>query len=222
MPSIKPVLVEAAVESLDAAVAAERAGAQRIELCARLDIGGTTPSMTLIESALERLKIPVYVMVRPRGGDFVYTDDELNLMVNDSARVGRLGPAGIVTGAIGANGKVDRSILSRLVDAAGDLPITFHRAFDALADQQAALDELIDIGVNRILTAGGASSALDGVERIATLVKRAGERITIIAGGKVRAHNVAEVIHRSGVREVHARYLSARQMLDLVAAARTA
>src|SRR5256714_5420963 len=215
----KHVLVEAAVESLDAAIAAERAGAERIELCARLDLGGTTPSSTLIEKVLERVRIPVVVMVRPRKGGFVYTDDELALMTKDVARISRLQPAGIVTGAIGADGQLHRPGLSRLVGAAGDLPTTFHRAFDALADQPAAIEELIDIGFKRILTAGGASSALEGVKRIAVLVERVRERMTVIAGGGVRAHNVGEVISRTGVREVHARYVDEEQMRSLVAAA---
>ena len=215
------MFVEAAVESLDAAVAAERAGAQRIELCARLDLGGTTPTLTLVEKVLEKAKIPVHVMIRPRGGDFVYTDHELISITKDAVRVCRLQPAGLVTGAIGADRQLRRSDVSRLLDAAGDLSITFHRAFDALADQQTALEELIDLGVKRILTAGGASSALAGVERIAGLVKQARERITIIAGGGVRAHNVGEVIRRSEVREVHARYVDDDQMRSLVGAART-
>ncbi|HKR08601.1 MAG TPA: copper homeostasis protein CutC [Gemmatimonadaceae bacterium] len=219
MPSLKQVLVEAAVENSDAAVAAERAGARRIELCARLDLGGTTPNLALIEKALDQARIPVLVMVRPRGGDFVYTDDELTSMSKDIARICRLQPAGIVTGAIGADGRIRRSDLARLLDAAGDLPVTFHRAFDALVDQTAAVEELIDIGVSRILTAGGAESALAGVERIGALVKRARERITIIAGGGVRAHNVVDVIRRTGVGEVHARFVDDEQMLTLVAAA---
>ena len=214
------MLVEAAVESLDAAVAAERAGALRIELCARLDIGGTTPSLATIESVLEQVKIPVHVMVRPRGGDFVYTNDELNSMVNDIARICGLQPAGIVTGAIGANGQLQQPGLSRLLGAARDLPVTFHRAFDALVEQPAALEELIDIGFRAILTAGGASSALDGLDRIAALVRRARERITVIAGGGVRAHNVAKVIQETRVREVHARYVDDEQMRSLVAAVR--
>ena len=202
-----------------AAVAAEDAGAHRIELCARLDVGGTTPTLALIEKVLERTKTPVHVMIRPRGGDFFYTDEELTSMTNDIVRVCRLQPAGIVTGAIGADGQLRKSDLSRLVAAAGDLPITFHRAFDALADQPAALEELIDLGVSRILTAGGASSALAGADRIAGLVELADKRTTIIAGGGVRAHNVGEVIRRTGVREVHARYVDEEQMRSLVAAA---
>jgi len=218
----KQVLVEAAVDSLDAAVAAERAGAHRIELCARLDIGGTTPTLALIEKVLERVKLPVIVMVRPRGGDFDYSDDEVELMTKEVARISRLQPAGIVTGAIGANGRLRRSDLSQLLEAAEGLAVTFHRAFDALGDQPAAMEELIDIGFDRILTAGGASSALEGVERLADLVRQARGRITIIAGGGVRAHNVGELIRRTGVHEVHARYVDDEQLGGLVLAARTA
>lgn len=206
---------------MEAAVAAERAGAQRLELCARLDLGGTTPSLALIENVLEQIKIPVYVMVRPRGGDFVYTHDELTAMVKDIVRICRLQPAGIVTGAIGPHSQLHRSDVLQLRDATGDLPITFHRAFDTIAHQQGALEELIDIGIKGILTAGGASSALHGVKRIAGLVEQARERITIIAGGGVRADNLVEVIRKTGVRAVHARYVDQEQMRTLVAAART-
>jgi len=221
LPSAKQVLVEAAVETADAAVAAERAGAQRIELCARLEVGGTTPSLPLVENVLDRVKIPVFVMVRPRGGDFVYSGDELRLMAEEVGRIARLQPAGIVTGAIGADGALPQPDLSRLLGAAADLPTTFHRAFDALSDQSAALEQLIDIGFKRVLTAGGASSALEGVERITGLVEQARERITIVAGGGVRAHNVGEVIRRTRVREVHARYVDEEQMRILVEASRT-
>jgi copper homeostasis protein len=213
------VVVEAAVESLEGALAAERAGVDRIELCANLEVGGTTPNLSLIKKVKEHVRIPVHVMVRPRAGDFVYSDDEVDLMTDKIALIRAMKPAGIVTGALDRNGRVALS-LSRLVRAAKDLPVTFHRAFDQIPDKSSALQQLIEIGVVRILTAGGTSSAIEGVETIAALVRRGVGRITILAGGGVRAHNVRELIDRAAVREIHARFEDEEQMQSLVNTAR--
>ena len=234
-----PVRVEAAVETVEAAVLAARAGVDRLELCADLKVGGTTPRLALVKEVCAATALPVYVMVRPRGGDFTYTADEIPLMAR-TIEVMRATPcAGIVTGVIdsrpivqleqlhllGGSGlrvraRVHLEQMRTLLSAAGDLPVTFHRAFDAVNDQWGALEDLGKLGVRRILTSGGASSAADGANRIATLVQRGGERITIIAGGGVRAHNVREIITQTGVREVHARFESEDQMRRLVEAAR--
>src|SRR5690349_23735547 len=138
------VLVEAAVETVEAAAAAERAGARRIELCARLDVGGTTPLMSVIEGALKELTSPVKVMVRPRGGDFTYNEDEISLMTKDVQLIASLDPAGIVVGVVGQSGQLHTSHLLRLLAAAGDVPVTFHRAFDTLLHPHAALEDLVD------------------------------------------------------------------------------
>lgn len=159
-------------------------------------------------------------MVRPRGGDFVYSDDEIGLMAKDISVIRRLNPAGIVTGVLDTKNGIMTSALTRLIEAAEELPITFHRAFDQVADKFLALDQLIELGVARILTSGGASAAADGAEMIATLVRQASDRITIIAGGGVRGHNVGELIERTGVREVHARFVDEEQMRSLVSAVR--
>jgi copper homeostasis protein len=214
------VLVEAAVETIDAAVAAERAGADRIELCERLDLGGTTPARSLVEAVLRHVKIPVHVMVRPRGGGFDYTEDEISLMTKDISLIISLQPSGIVTGVVREDGETHMLHLMRLMRAAQGFPMTFHRAFDSLVRPFEALEELIEAGVKRILTSGSGLSAVAGAPTIRTLVTRARNRIGIIAAGGVRAHNVREVIDCTGVREVHARFVDEDQMRELVAAAR--
>ena len=219
-PVDRPVLVEAAVETADAAVAAQRAGASRIELCGRLDIGGTTPLLSVIEETLSRVDIPVCVMVRPRGGDFTYSEDEVSLMTKDVELIRSRQPAGIVMGLTGPGGQLHMSHLLRLLAAANSIPVTFHRAFDALLHPHAALEDLIDLRVARVLTSGGGVSAVAGANNLAALVRQARDRITIIAGGGVRAPNVLDLVQRTGVREVHARFVDEAQMRALVEAVR--
>jgi len=209
-------LVEAAVETLDSAFAAERAGADRIELCGNLSVGGTTPDAGLIAGIAERTRLPVFVLIRPRTGDFVYSDDEVDQMVRDTELSGRLGIAGIVTGVLTRRGRVDVERTRTLVKAAAGLPVTFHRAIDSAVDLPAALEEVIEAGASRVLTSGGAATAVESVDLIAALVGQARERITVIAGGGIREHNVRDVIARTGVREVHARLIDEGQMRGLV------
>jgi copper homeostasis protein len=211
-------LVEAAVETLEEALAAKRAGADRIELCANLGVGGTTPSAGLIASVVQQVNHPVFVMIRPRGGDFVYAADEIDAMIEDIDRARPLGIAGIVTGALRSDGSVDVDSMRRLMSPAAGLPVTFHRAFDVVANRTEALEQVIDLGASRVLTSGGAATALDGAVAIAMLVDQAGERVSIIAGGTIRDHNVRDVIARTGVREVHARLVNETSMRGLVSA----
>jgi copper homeostasis protein len=213
-------LVEAAVETLDSALAAERAGADRIELCDNLREGGTTPDGELVAAIVKRIRLPVFVLIRPRPGDFVYSEREFDVMVRDIELVRTMGIAGIVTGALAASGRVDVKRTRSLVKAAGGLPVTFHRAIDSAADLPAAVDDAIDAGVSRVLTSGGAPTAREGLEVIAALVIQARERVSIIAGGGIREHNVREVIARTGVPEVHGRLVDEAQMRGLVAAVR--
>jgi copper homeostasis protein len=201
----QPILIEAAVESLESALAAEGAGANRIELCANLSVGGTTPSASLIAAVLDATNLPVFVMIRPRGGGFVYSDDEIEKMLRDIEHARSTSAAGIVTGVMTPDARVDVERTGTLVNAASGLPVTFHKAFDSTDNLPKALEQLIQIGVSRVLTSGGAPTALEGASAIADLVDRARDRIAIIAGGKVRAHNVRELIVRTGIREVHAR-----------------
>jgi copper homeostasis protein len=199
----RPILVEAAVDSAEAAVAAERAGAHRIELCANLGEGGTTPSAGTIGAALARVKVPIFVMIRPRAGDFLYTAIELDVMLRDIAAARSAGAHGIVTGVLAADGRVDIERTRELVEAAGPLPVTFHRAIDLTADLDEALDALIDAGVTRVLTSGGVPRAGDGIRRIASLVRRASGRIIVMPGGGISAGNAGQIVRDTGAREIH-------------------
>jgi copper homeostasis protein len=209
-------LVEAAVETLDSALAAERVGADRIELCENLSDGGTTPGTRLIGAVAERARLPVFVLIRPRAGDFVYSDGEFDQMIRHTELARTLGIAGIVTGALTPDGRVDVERTRTLVEAAAGLPVTFHRAIDSAVDLPAALEAAIEAGASRVLTSGGAATAVEGVDLIAALVGQARERITVIAGGGIREPNVRDVIARTGVREVHARLIDEGQMRGLV------
>jgi len=202
------MLVEAAVDTLESAVLAERAGAARIELCAGLCDGGLTPGTGLIATVVERVRVPVFVMIRPRGGGFVYAADELHVMLREIDAVRALGVSGIVCGALTAEGRIHVEQTRRLVDRAADLPVTFHRAFDFTRHLPESLEDAVLAGAARALTSGGQATALEGAERIASLQAQAAGRIGIVAGGGIRDHNVRDVIARTGVREVHARITS--------------
>lgn len=197
------VLVEAAVETLTAALRAERDGAGRLELCADLARDGTTPSAGLVRLVRARVDLPLHVLIRPRPGDFHYTRDELAIMVEDIRECRRAGADGVVLGALARDRTVDRAAMGRLLTAARPLGVTFHRAVDATPDYGAALALLLELGVDRVLTAGGAPTALDGAERLATAHRSFGGAMRIMAGGKVRSENVVELLRRTGVREVH-------------------
>ena len=198
--------LECVVETVDAAVAAERAGANRLELCVRLEAGGVTPPDALIAAVLDRVSIPVFAMIRPRAGNFLFTAPEFSEAERQAKEARARGAHGIVTGMLHQDGRVDVERTRIIVEAAGDLPVTFHRAFDEVPDQSEALETIIAAGARRVLTSGGAATALDGVDRIAALVRQGGGRMTVLAGGGVRADNVRALIARSGVTEVHARF----------------
>jgi copper homeostasis protein len=199
------VLVEACVDSVASALAAERGGAQRLELCDGLFDGGTTPSAGMIAACKAAVSIPVFVMIRPRGGGFVYSDVERDVMRRDIVVARELGADGVVIGGLLPNGTVDLTLVKTLVETARGLPVTFHRAFDLTPDLEASLESLANAGVQRILTAGGASTAAEGASTLARLVRRAGSRIAVLAGGGVREENVRTLVSISGVREVHVR-----------------
>lgn len=199
------VVVEACVDSVASALAAERGGAGRLELCDNLFDGGTTPSAGMISAVKAAVRIPVFVIVRPRGGGFVYTHEEMGVMRLDIEAARMLGADGVVVGVLTRDARVDAEQLRVLVTAAGQMPVTFHRAFDLTQDRDQALEALMHAHVRRVLTSGGAPSALEGVEAIGALVKRAAGQIDVMAGGGVREETVQEIVHRSGVREVHVR-----------------
>lgn len=216
------VLVEGCVESLADAQAAARGGADRLELCADLSVGGTTPSVELIRAVKARVFIPVFAMARPRGGSFVYNASEIEATHRDIANIIAAGADGVVVGALTPANEIDVPTLRNFVARAGDAPVTFHRAFDQVAEPGPALETLIDAGVQRVLTAGGRSTAMDGAAVLQSLVRQAGDRIVIMAGGKVRGHNARELVARTGVRELHARCESnASQIAEIVDAARS-
>ena len=200
-----PILVEACVDSVASAIAAERGGARRLELCDALFDGGTTPSAGMIAACKEAVSIPVVVMIRPRGGGFVYSDAERDVMRRDVVVARDLGADGAVIGGLRPDGTVDCALVSSLLEAAPELPVTFHRAFDLTPDLGASLESLIDCGVERVLTAGGAPTAAEGATTLAKLVRQAGSRLNVMAGGGVREENVRTLVSVSGVREVHVR-----------------
>jgi copper homeostasis protein len=197
------ILVEAAVESLAAALAAAAGGAHRVELCTDLAHGGTTPDMQLLRACRAQLEIPVFVLIRPRAGDFVYTDAEHRTTLEQIRDAKNGGAHGIVTGELTPDHEVAPQRTAELIAAARPLPVTFHRAFDVCADLSAALESLIALGVERVLTSGGAPTAPEGAGRIDRLVVQASGRIEILAGGGIDAKNVARLVRESGVREVH-------------------
>lgn len=196
-------LVEVAADSLEAAEMAWSLGADRIELCQALELGGLTPSRGLMEAVVARARGPVFTMIRPRPGDFAVGPDDLSLMVADIEVAKASGCSGIVVGALLPNGAVDGEVVARLVAAAGRLPVTFHRAFDLCEHAMKALERLMELGVARVLTAGGAPPAFEGRQRLARLVRRAGAAITVIAGGGVTSEHVVELVKATAVREIH-------------------
>jgi copper homeostasis protein len=185
------ILVEACVETLDESVIAERAGAGRLELCANMSVGGTTPSAELFESVRERVRIPIAAMVRPRGGSFV-PHDELEQLWRDLDLMKALGADVLVSGILNANGSVDRDRMRELVVRAGSTPVTMHLAFDVVPDPLAALDFLMEAGVARVLTSGAAGEAAKGVETLASLVERGGGRILRSWPAEKFAHTTRE------------------------------
>lgn len=199
------VLVEACVDSVQGAIAAEHAGAGRLELCANLIEGGTTPSGGMMRAVHRCVGVPVFAIVRPRGGDFLYDAADIEVMLRDIEFAKSCDVHGIVSGALNPNGTIDEDGTSALIEAAHPLPFTFHRAFDVTRDLDESLDTLQALGVHRVLTSGGAAAAADGADRIARLVRRGGDRIVVIAGGGIRRANAAALVQATHVREVHMR-----------------
>ncbi|NHC44498.1 copper homeostasis protein CutC [Motilibacter sp. K478] len=204
-------MTEVCLDDVDGVLLAESLGADRVELCAGLVEGGTTPSIGTVAVTLSRVtRIGVQVMIRPRGGGFAYSPAEVDTMLADIAAVRALPvPAGVtvgfVLGALTPDGALDDPTMARLVTACGGAPVTMHKAFDTLADLPAALERLVALGVTRVLTSGGATSCAEGVAALAALVQQAAGRIGVLAGGGVRPHNVADLVARTGVQEVHFR-----------------
>jgi copper homeostasis protein len=197
------VFIEAAVESIGGAMAANAEGVDRIELCGLLHEGAVTPSVGLITHALAVVKTPIHVFIRPRVGNFVYDQSDVAVMLADIEAAKAAGAPGLVFGALTGQGTIDRALMSELISAARPMVVGFHRAFDQVTDQAAGLETLVELGVAVVLTSGGADRALDGADQLRRLVTQAAGRIEILAGGGVTADNVRELLDRSGVRYVH-------------------
>ena len=197
------VTIEVCVENTDGLVAAQRAGADRVELCASLLEGGLTPSWGMIEQAKLLATIPFHVIVRPRGGDFLYSDIEFAAMLGDVEALRRLGVAGVVVGCLTAEGSIDEARMRALVEAARPLSVTCHRAFDMTRDVAAAVEALVRCGVDRVLTSGQRDTAIEGVETIRATVEAAHGRLHVMACGGLDADNIALVRDATGAPELH-------------------
>ena len=198
------VIFEACVDSVDAAVAAQEGGADRVELCADLLEGGCTPSAGVLRLVRERLAIPVHVIIRPRGGDFCYSANEFHAMEMDVDFAGQAGADGVVVGVLREDGTVDVERTGGLVRRARPMAVTFHRAFDMTVDPFAALEAIAALGIERVLTSGQEATAFEGADLIAELVARAAGRIVIMPGGGITERNAARILERTGAKEVHA------------------
>jgi copper homeostasis protein len=199
----RPFFFELCIETLDAARIAQTCGVGRVELCARLNVGGVTPALTLVKAAVDAVNIPVHVLIRPRDGDFVYSIAEFAQMEREISAVKEVGTAGVVLGALKRDGRVDVAGTRRLVEVARPMKVTFHRAFDEIDNQLEALEEVIATGADCLLTSGGAPSVLAGADRIAKLQRQANGRITIMAGGGLTLATLHECIERIGVTVFH-------------------
>ena len=197
-------LLEVAANSLASALAAQAGGADRVELCTGLELGGLTPSAAQIAQVREHLSIPVYVLIRPRAGDFLYGDDEMETMQRDIETCLSLGCDGVVFGALDAEGRVDVPRCRPLFEAAGGMGVTFHRAFDMTRDLSQALGDVVALGAERVLTSGGAASAPAGATSIRQLVEQAAGRIVVMPGAGIHARNVADLALATHAAEFHA------------------
>lgn len=216
------MLVEACCDSVATAIAAQEAGAGRVELCGPGD-GGTTPSLGLLAQCRDRLRIPLHVMIRPHSRDFVYDDAELDVMANDIVAARVLGADGVVFGPLCPDGTIDTSTLNTLINVARPMRVAFHRAFDKTSSSATtALHVLIDAGVDLVLTSGHAPTALEGAGTLRELHASANGRLVVLAGGSVRAPVVSALLAQSGVRELHVRGTQPRVVRDLVEAVRIA
>jgi copper homeostasis protein len=204
------MILEVAVYSLEAAIIAQKAGADRIELCAAPAEGGLTPSAATMRLARKYLDIPIHTMIRPREGDFCYSEKEFETLLLDIMAAKVAGIDGIVTGILLKDGQLDADRMNMVVEASGTMNVTCHRAFDMAINPVEALETLISCGVQRILTSGGKQTALQGLPLITDLVKLTADRITIMPGSGINEQNIREIIDRTGASEIH---LSAKKLI---------
>ncbi len=193
----KKILLECPVYTVEAALLAEKSGVDRIELCADIGEGGTTPSLGLFSFLRKQLSIPIMVMIRPRGGDFVYTDEEIEVMATDIRLLKEAGASGFVFGVLTPEGSVDRNACNHLIDKAGGLPCTFHRAIDISYSLSDALESVIACGFSRVLTSGGSNTVAEGIMGIQSMLKQAGNRIIVMPGGGTRV-DLLDALYETG------------------------
>ncbi len=196
--------LEICAADIDSVYAAAKGGADRVELCCDLAEGGLTPSAGLLRQALNVPDIKINVLIRPRPGDFVYSEKEIKVMIDDINFARQSGANGIVIGALTPEGDIDIACCERLIAAANPLSVTFHRAFDQCRNPVEALTQIISLGCSRLLTSGQAATAAEGCAMLSTLIKQSDNRITILAGSGVSPQNAEYIIHNSGVTELHA------------------
>ena len=200
---VNRIVVEICVESVGHAVAAERGGADRIELCSDLACGGVTPNPALMRAARQQVRIPIHGMIRPRSGNFYYSEHEFETMKREIDVAKEIGLDGIVLGLLDEDMQVDRERTRALVQLAHPLPVTFHRAFDLCPDLTTALEAVIETGAKRILTSGGKERVVDGLTNVAHLLTTAGDRIVVMPGGGIRRGNVESILRRARPGEIH-------------------
>lgn len=201
------MIKEACVESLIDALEAEKRGANRIELCDNLSQGGTTPSYGTIKIALSTLKIPVFPIIRPRGGDFCYTPAEIEVIKEDIKVCKSLGAKGVVLGILTADKKIDFKTLAEFMELAKPMEVTFHKAIDELEDPTLVIDDLINLGVKRILSSGTKPTALEGKDMLNKMIEKVGDRLTIVVAGKVTKENLPEISSLIPSKEYHGKII---------------
>jgi copper homeostasis protein len=203
--------IEIVVYNLESALLAKQGGADRIELCDNPGEGGTTPSLGMIQRVREKVNLDLFVMIRPRGGDFLYCQDEFEIMKTDIMAAKRAGAEGVVFGILTSDGRIDTARCTELIQLSRPMQVTCHRAFDMTKDLSQAIEDCIGCGFDRILTSGGKLRAIDGIDTIANLNRQAQKRISIMPGSGVSEENVSELISKTGATEIHFSAVSFRE-----------
>lgn len=204
-------MIEACVDSVDSAIIAVEAGADRIELCSNLVIGGTTPGLSMFREIRRQCDTLIHVLIRPRFGDFLYTEREFSVIKDEVRQFQEAGADGVVIGCLSEDGSLDRGRMEELIKLSGDMKITLHRAFDVARNPFQTLEEAISLGIHRILTSGQANTALEGVELLRELEKKADGRVKLLAGSGVNEKNIGELYEKTGILEYH---LSGKKVLE--------
>lgn len=208
------MILEVCAANLPSALAAQRAGAHRIELCAGLELGGLTPSLGLVKAAVQALSIPVHVLIRPREGDFCYTEQEIGVMLRDMELCGEAGAAGVVLGATKADGEMDWGLMAVFKKVAKGLDLTCHRAIDFSPDPFGAIEQLVELKYNRVLSSGQSATAQEGRALLKKMVEMARKRIAVMPGGGINQYNIAELAQFTGATEFH---FSAKKRMGVAA-----